>query len=353
MPYIPPDKLQILQRMKTDFRVELGADPLRRTVEYALIRALMGQSSAHYGATRYYFNQLYPDTAEDQYLWRWVGIFLGQDGQKPATYWLGTVQFNGTNATVIPSGTTIVRSDGIQFSTTASGSITGGYATCTATSEDPGAAADIDVGQPLALGSPITGVATTCYVTTVTQSGVDPESVSAAKTRLLQRLSSPPKGGGPGDYVAWALSYPGCTRAWEFPRLEGPGSVSVAFARDADGLGVDALPDASERAEMLAYLVSKVPVTVDPYVIELIPRPVNIVISGLDPDTVEVRASITLGLQDLFSRESEPAKALPLSRIDAAISAASGEYEHTLVSPTVTPVAATNEMLVLGTVESI
>jgi uncharacterized phage protein gp47/JayE len=350
MPLVTPTRAEILERIKTDFRVEVGADPLRRSVEYGLARALMGQSAALYGYARYIFKQLFPDTADEQYFWRWAGIFLGDNPQKPAEFWRGSVDFTGA-VEPIPAGTVITRSDGAEYTTDADAVVGGGgTVTIACTASVAGAAGDVDVGQPLALGTPIAGVDTACVVSAVSQTGEDPETPADGLIRLLLRLSSPPKGGGPGDYVAWALAFPGCTRAWEFPLLDGPNNVAVAFVRDGDGVGAFAIPDPTERSEMLAYLETVVPVTVVVSVIDLTAEVVDIMITDLNPDTSDVRDAIETSLQDLFTRAAAPDSSLAISQISAAISSAAGEISHTLTAPTIAPVAATNQLLVLGTI---
>lgn len=347
MTQVVPTRAAILQRIKTDYRVEVGADPLRRSVEYALCRALMGQSAGLYGLLQYYLKQLFPDTAEDQYLWRWVRIFLGDDGQKPATYWTGQIAMGGTPGTVVPKDTVLVRSDGQQYVTTAAGVVS---TLIPASSVEPGLASNLDIGQQLSLGNPIVGVTTQAVVYSVTTTGEDPEKIEAARARLMQRLSSPPRGGGPGDYVAWALQYQGCTRAWEYRNPLGPNTVSISYVRDGDGLGAAVLPDATDRAAMLAHMQARVPITVDVFVNELTAVPVPIVIGGLSPDTPEIRAGILLALQDQFARDSEPGMPMARSRIDAAISAAPGEFQHTLQLPASNPTPGVHEFLVLGDV---
>jgi uncharacterized phage protein gp47/JayE len=141
----------------------------------------------------------------------------------------------------------------------------------------------------------------------------------------------------------------GVTRAWEFPLLEGPNSVSVAFVRDNDGVGAAIVPDSGERAAVLAHLQSVAPVTVDVRVITLTALTVNVQISALNPDTSPVHTAIEASLTDFLSREGAPGTTLALSRIDAAISEADGEISHVLDSPVAAVTSATNQIPVFGT----
>ena len=62
--------------------------------------------------------------------------------------------------------------------------------------------------------------------------GTDTETDDELRVRLLDRLSAPPMGGDAEDYVVWALSVPGVTRAWSAPNEMGIGTVTVRFMHD-------------------------------------------------------------------------------------------------------------------------
>lgn len=356
MPFTQPTRAEILEQIKADIRFELGVDPLRRSTEYAMARAVTGQSKSQYAFLRWIFRQCFADSADPDNFWRWARIF-GID-QKAAEPWQGLVLFTGTDTTVIPALTQIVRSDGATYETDeeheigedVSGEI---LIPCTAVADSAGSAANNDDGQPLTLVTPISGVDNDCTVDSTTHTGADIEDPEDGLVRLLVRLRTPPSGGGPGDYVRWALEVDGVTRAWEFPLLEGPNSVSVAFVRDDDGTGSAIIPDAGERAAVLAYLQSKAPITVDVKVITLTALTVDVEVTDLNPDTAEVLNAIETSLQDFFVREAEPGATLVLSQISAAISAATGEISHILTDPVADVVADTDQIPILGTVTSV
>ena len=356
MPLVQPTRAEILEQIKADMRIELGSDPLRRSVEYALARAEMGQSKNQYGFLKKIFRQCFPDTADSDSFWRWARIY-GID-QKAPTPWQGTVTFTGVDTTVIPALTQIVRSDGATYETDAEheiGEDVSGEVTiaCTAIADDYGTEANNDDGQPLSIVTPILDVDNACTVVETTNAGEDIEDAEDGLVRLLAHLRTPPSGGGPGDYVRWALEVAGVTRAWEFANLEAPNSVSVAFVRDDDGTGAAIIPDADERAEVLAYLNTKAPITVDVRVITLTALTVDVEVSELDPDTAAVLNAIEVSLEDFFLREAAPGATLALSRFSAAISGATGELSHVLDVPAAAVVATTAQIPILGTVQSV
>lgn len=333
-------------------RLELGVDPLRRSVETALMKAQMGQSSDQYGYLTYIFRQLFPDSADEFYFWRWAGIY-GVD-QKPATSWTGTATATGTPGTIIPASRSFTQSDGSTYTLT-NGPVTidgGGEADLELEVDAAYAGADsnLDTGQTLQFTSPLAGADSSVTITDTTHTGSDVETSTEGLARLLLELRSPPSGGGPGDYVRWALEVDGVTRAWEYANLEGPNTVSVAFVRDDDGTGSDILPDSDERAAVLAHIQSVAPITVAVSVITLSALLVDVTISVLSPDTSAVRTAVETSLADFFSREPEPGTPIQLSRLDSAISNADGEVSHTMTVPAAAVTSTTAQMPILGTV---
>ena len=101
--------------------------------------------------------------------------------------------------------------------------------------------------------------------------------------------------------------------------------------------------------KVFAHIDGVRPVTAHLYVYAPEIKPVNIKISGLLPDDAEVRAAVQQELRDLFAREGAPGQRIYLSHIRAAISAALGEEDHTVVLPTSDPIPdSNNELLSLG-----
>ncbi len=340
MPFDPPSQASVVQRVKSDFRTEVGVNPLRRSPELGLLIALAGQSKGLYSHQAFIFRQCFPDSAEAQYFWRWAAIY--GITQKVAAQWQGTVTFTGVDTTVIPEGTELSRSDGVIYTTDEDGTIASGTVDIPCTAVDGGELGNLDDGDPLVLAGAIIDVDSDCLVASTTITGTDVEEPADGLVRLLQRLRTPPSGGVSGDYVRWALEVEGVTRAWE--RSPAPGEVYVSFVRDDDGTGVDILPGGGELTDTQDYIQSKAPITVIVTCPELSALSVGVEITDLDPDTVDVRAAIEESLEDFFFREAEPGGTINISRLREAVSNATGESSHTLVSPIADVVAAADEM---------
>jgi len=333
-----PTQADVIKRIESDFRTEAGVNPLRRSLEYGLLKALAGQSKGLYGFLQNILRLAFPDTAaatSSSYFWRWAAV-LGVD-PKAATPWEGVYRFTGVDTTLIPEGTELVRSDGWRYITLADatiGDVTTGLVDVDISAQEDyeGVTGNNTDDSPLALSSPITDVDNEGTVQSTTDAGEDEETAEEGLVRLLLRYRTPRRGGGEGDYVIWTLEVAGATRAWE--SSTGPGNVTVAFVRDNDGSGTAILPDAGERTAVQEYVQAKAPLSVIVDVLELTAALQTVTISDLDPDTSDVRDAIEEELIDFFLREAEPGGTIKISRLREAISSAAGESSHTLDSPT-------------------
>jgi len=163
----------------------------------------------------------------------------------------------------------------------------------------------------------------------------------------LTRWRKTPQGGAAQDYVAWALEVEGVTRAWCYPEELGAGTVTVRFVRDDDA---SPIPDAGEVATVAAHIAALRPVTAQVTVVAPVAATLNFTIQAPSPDTAAVRAAIEASLRALLRREAEPGETLLISHIREAISTATDEYDHVLVSPAANVVYTTGQMAVFGAI---
>lgn len=345
MAFQVPQFKTLLQRIQVDIGGFTDGTTPRRSVEYVLSLVFARISKGLYGYMTWILRQVFPDTADDLYFWKWAAKF--GITQKPAVPWQGTYTFTGTNGSTVPDNTELQRADGQLYNTDGAGTIALGVCTVALIAQEASVASSCDDGQVLSLAGPVVGVDTDGAVVSTTIAGSDVETKDEGLERLLFRLSNPPRGGGPGDYKRWALEVPGVTRAWEFPLLEGPNSVSVAFARDGD---LSPVPDSGERAAVLAYIQTKAPVTVTVRVVTLVAAPMNIILVALSPNTSGIGDAIIESVGALILREAAPGSTLQLSRIDEAVSEAVGEISHIMSYPFSAVSYTTAQLPVMGTV---
>jgi len=77
--------------------------------------------------------------------------------------------------------------------------------------------------------------------------------------------------------------------------------------------------------------------------------PLNFTLSVI-PNTLAVKAAVEAELADLISREAVPGGTLYLSHIRASISAAAGENNYTLTSPSADVTSTAGQLTTLGAV---
>lgn len=329
MSFIRPSLNEIVARIISDIETRLQTGRLlARSFLAIMARAYAGAIHLLYFYISWAVLQLFPDTAEAEYMTRWAAIW--GVARTPATFGAGDVTFTGTNGTVIPEGLRLKRSDGAFFLTTESATISSGTATAAAQAVNAGAGGNTEAGGALVVVNSIAGLNTNATVASggIT-GGLDAESDESLRLRLLDRIQQPPHGGALFDYVKWAKEVTGVTRAWAESTLEG--TVTVRFVMDALA---DIVPDAGKVAEVQAYIDSpyRRPATADVTVVAPVAVPLNFTID-LSPDTADVRTAVTESLKDLLNRTAEPGGTILISKIREAVSVAAGENDNTVTLP--------------------
>ena len=347
MPWIRPTLKELTDRIEDDLTSRLTGNStlLRRSVLAVFSRVWAGASHLMHGFLEWVSRQVFPDSAEAEFLSRWASIWGVE--RKAADYASGLVTFTGNDGAVIPAGAQLQRSDAVLFTTRADGTISNGTVDISVEADEAGEAGDTEAGVTLTLLSPIAEVNSSAVVATggITN-GEDEEIDDRLRVRLISRIQQPPHGGADFDYKEWALEIAGVTRAWVYPMHYGPGSVGVTFVLDGES---NIIPDAAKVAEVQAYIEAERPVTAEVYVFAPTAVPLDLEIS-VTPNTSAVQAAVRAQLEDLIRREAEPGGTILLSHINEAISIAAGETDHTLISPTTDVTHSTGEIAVMGAV---
>ncbi len=349
MPFNRPTLQTIAARTKTDLQDSVGtAGFYRRSVERALNGAIAGTSHQLHGHLAWIALQLDPRSADDDMVERIHGEPYGVY-KKAAEFTQLTFEAAGSNGTTVDIGTVWVRSDGARYTTDASVVVSGGIATLALTAEEAGDSYNCEDGDELELESPIVGMTGTGEVTATTNEGTDRETAEDYLVRVLARHQTPPRGGAEGDYVEWALEVAGITRAWEFPRQEGAGTVTVYVVNDeADPITVSG----GKLTEVADYIdePGRQPSTADVYVYTPTLVEVDVTVA-LTPNTLAVQQAVEAELVALFERIGTPGgMTVSLSQIDEAISIAAGETSHVMTVPAADVVVPFGSLPVLGTV---
>lgn len=348
MSFSRPSLADIVQRVRNDVLSRLAADDvLRRADAEVYARVMGGVAHGLYGFIDWLSGQLMYDTAEAEYLERWCSTW--RIPRKAAAAATGTVAFTVQAGAVIPAGTLLQALDGVQYQTTADAAVVAPTATAPIVAVVPAAAGNRAAGQALALVSPIVGVQPTAAASAIS-GGADVEVDDSLRARLISRIQQPPHGGAANDYVTWALEVAGVTRAWVYSGELGVGTVTVRFVCDDKGVGSAIIPSAAEVAVVQTYIDARRPVTAQVTVVAPNAVPLNFQIQGLTPNNATVQAAVQAELQDLLLREAVPGGTILLSHIRAAISAAAGETDYVLLSPSANVTNTTGNMSTMGAI---
>lgn len=334
----------LVEQIRADLLARLSQDDvLRRSDLEVQARVQAAALHAVYGFVSHLARQILPDTADSDWLDRhasWWGI-----ARKAASVASGTVTATATSGVTIPAGTVLQRAGVGDYATTAEVTAADGTATLPVEAATAGAAGNLSAGALLTLVSPIAGVQSTAVVVEIA-GGAEVESDDDLRARVRDRIRLPPHGGAEHDYEAWALEVAGVTRAWVYPSLAGIGTVGVCFV--ADGRE-DIVPTPAEVEAVQAYIDARRPVTADVTVFAPVADALDLSIE-LDPDSTATRAAVAAELADFLTREAEPGATIHLSRLREAISIATGEYRHDLVSPAADVVSDAGHIAILGTI---
>lgn len=347
MSFSRPSFSELIARVRADVQSGMSPDELlRRSDALVLSDALAGAAHGLYGYLDWAVKQIFPDQADADQLDRHGSLWgLTRNSAAAAT---GNATFSGVIGSVVPVGTLLQRSDGVQFKTTAEvavGVTNSVAAAVTATTT--GQSTSTATGVSLSLVNPVAGVTSSAVVASGgLTGGADAESDADYRARILSRLRQPPMGGAKSDYVAWALQVSGVTRAWSLPNWLGAGTVGVLFVRDDDS---SIIPDAGEVAAVQTYIDTVRPVTASVTVMAPVGDTLNFSIQ-LTPSSTAIRAAVEAEIRDMLLRDAYPGCTIYLSRINEAISIATGETDHVLASPSANQVYSTTHMPIFGAI---
>jgi uncharacterized phage protein gp47/JayE len=265
---------------------------------------------------------------------------------RPATFAVGNVDIEGAAGTPLPAGLEIASSDGVIYRTSEPAVIgPNGGTTVQAKATVAGPSGNIEAGIRLRT---VTAFAEISRIT-VSEGGIaggapamSPAELAAA---TMAHIRQRPHGGAGFDYQTWLAEKFDVRAVKPITDWIGRGSVGVVVAM-RDGNSARA-PTESEMAEQLAYLGAPGsssgvrPVTAHVVMVPARMRQIPITVR-LRPDTVATRAAVqeafeafvaTIGDENDEQNESPIGAIIEPSRISEAISAASGEYAHDLITP--------------------
>lgn len=288
--------------------------------------------------------QYFVDTAEDEFVQRHSNIW--GISARPATFAVGKIDIEGAAGTPIPADLEIAGSDGTIFTTTETAVIgANGGVSVSIIASVAGPSGNLEAGIRLRTVTAFTEINRITVADGGFAGGAEAETPAELGVATIAHIRQRPHGGAGFDYPTWLREQFDVRAVKPETDWVGRGSVGVIVAMK-DGTSARA-PTESEMAEMLAYLgapgsssgVRPVTAYVAMVPAEMRELPIRV---RVRPDTVATRAAVeeayaafiaTIGDENDDQNESPIGAIIEPSRISEAISAASGEYAHDLISP--------------------
>jgi len=350
VPFARPGLGELRLRVADDLMDKLpGADArLRHNNLRAFSEVEAGVAHLLYGRLEWSFRQLFPDTAEREYLDRWGSIW--GVSRIPANAASGPAIWQAQPGATVPAGALIRRNDGVQYRATEGTVESGGRIELQLECLTYGAIGNADPGTQLVFMTTSAGVAVQGAVMEPgLAGGADEQSDDLLLQAVLTRIQLPPHGGAAFDYIRWALEVPGVTRAWCYPLEQGAGTVTVRFMMD----GVrppDGIPTPADVQRVWEHIEPLRPVTAKVSVAAPVPYPVPVHIRGLQPDTPAIRTAIETSLRQMILNEAEPGGTLYLSQWMTAIGQTPEVRSFNLDAPTANTVVSVGQIVTLGAI---
>lgn len=356
----------------------------------AKVLALIGQGLELRRA--WLVRQLFASTADRPWLIR-HGFELALQPD-PASVAIGSAVGPAAPGLVVPAGLQYARGDGVVFNVLAVAQASGNSVTLDLEADTPAAAGNTPAGTSLALldpqdapdGTPATLAVLAAADGSGLSGGADGEDLETFRARVLYRKRNPPRGGAGIDYAEWIQaavagatvyvdSFANDARAvWirftvmNLPAGVDPGNQAAVLAAYCADTSI-VVPTAGQIAAAKAYIDERDaagnsvrrPVTARFFIDPPERVPVAVVIADLAPMTADVMQAVELEIAAAFldrARVGRPTQpdgpsgdfVLSASWIDEAISRATGEDSHTLVSPGNLTFTA-GQLPVLGSIE--
>jgi uncharacterized phage protein gp47/JayE len=270
----------------------------------------------------------------------------------PASKAIGIITLTGVVGSVIPKGT-LLRSImfGMQYQITEDTTLTTSPLNVVAEAIDYGSQSNLFGFELLEFTNPIPGVDVICQIVSM-DGGLSSESDEQYRLRILNRIKQPPHGGNAADYLTWCYENSEVTRAWVNPLKYGEGTVRLLLMMD--GKYEDGIPLPVDISSVTNYINERRPICAHVYVEAPVPEIVNIDIVNIETSVTNhtiLQDAIISELKDMFRTKVTPGRPLHLAWIYEAVSLATGEHSHQILTPasTVYP-SADNVVFILGTV---
>ncbi len=364
MPYDVPSDQQLVTDLTRAAGLDMpGSDAaLRRNNLKPTVKIMAGGLSGLYGYAQWIFRQIFVSSADGENLDRHGAQMKPAVPRKLASAASGLVTVTASAASGLSAGDVLTRMDGVSYSVDVGGALPMGVPVDMAvTALSSGAAGN---AAPLVQMTSANGLVASAVVASGGVSGgADIEQDEPYRRRLIFSNTFPEHAGAAPDYVRYATSVPGCTRCFVARGVLGRSTVTLYPMFDLTN--VNGIPTPVDLARVAARVALNQPGAARVFVAAPSVTPINVTISDLSPGTPAVKRAVQDELIAMVRRNarvagnlsphpSMPFLATPVSLqpswIWEAVSLASGEQSHTVVSPTLPVVVPPGSLPVLNSV---
>lgn len=247
--------------------------------------------------------------------------------RKPAGYATGVLTINGTNGTVIPSGTefstvSVDNEENVLFHTTETAEISGDSVQVHIQANEAGLTGNVSVGTIILKQNNISGISSVINET-ATSGGTEEESTEDLCQRIVEydRTQGFSFVASVSDYKRWALEVPGTGNAVVIPAKDDSGLVKIVLT-DSNG-------DAA-NADLCTSVYNHIMSPDDP-ALKLAPC-IGAILSVIPPSTVAITVSSVVELDGTSSIDNIKTEYLSqLKSYLSGMAADEGEIKYTKV----------------------
>lgn len=341
-----------------------GADAaLRRNNINPVAKVIAGVMHGIYGYADWIARGRFVLTADGDLLDRHGAQMKPAVPRRQASPATGILLVTAPETAQIFAGTEFTRSDGAVFVADLGALLVSGAETAVAvTASVAGSNGNSDAAAALTTVSGVAGIVAEVGPDGLS-GGAEIEDDETYRHRLLFAKAYPEHAGALPDFIRYVTEIPGVTRVFLEPGYNGRATVGIWPLFDETNANGIPAPGDLDRVE--DHLSDRKPGGVLTYVLAANQHVINVTVSGLSPDTPDVRLAVTEELRAMIVRKGRvagaaaPHPSMPFlatslafarSWFWEAVSSATGETSHIITAPAADPVIPAGSMPVLGTV---
>lgn len=316
-----PTIIEIADNIIGDIETKLGQSVplLQKAVFRVMALAYGGIWLLLYKQGVWLYNQTFPQLASEDFL-----ELLGENKRitrTPAVAWEGTADVVVLSAGTLFAGTQLINNaTGVIYIITTNVSVTPGTESIDLKATTSGEIGSLQVGQEIDFASPLGIAEDTVTITAETVTAADEEDLEAYRARVLDAYQKQPQGGALADYEQWAEETPDVINAYPYSGTL-PSEVDVYIEVDNQPDGIPTIPQKEAALDYITYdpitgRQTRKPVTADVTVFGISRTAFDVEITGLSPDTPEIRSAIETALTNYFLGREPYILGLSIERVD-------------------------------------